>query len=91
MLVGVDFNIFRMVDRNEAELIDVVNLFHWLHKSQAEATVYGGEVGAVDLHPFSGVGGVSARGGKPVAHDASADDVDDKLVVIAIPDEEHRT
>ena len=38
-LVGIDFDVVRMVDGDEAQLVDVVDLFHGLDEAQAQFAV----------------------------------------------------
>ena len=52
-LVGIDFDVFRMIDRDEAQLVDVVHLFHRLDEAQAQLAVHRGELCAVNLDPFA--------------------------------------
>ena len=50
-----------MIDRDQAQLVDVVDFFHRLDEAQAEFAVDRRELRAVDLDPLVGVGDVAAR------------------------------
>ena len=78
-----------MIDRNQPQLVDVVDLFHGLDKSQAQLAVDGGQRRAVDLDPLAGVGRVAPRGREPVADNRRADDIGDQLVLVTVPGEQN--
>ena len=86
--VGIDLGSGGMVDGDEADLIDVVDLFHRLAEAEAEPACAGLQLCAVDLDPLVGVGRVALDGRDPVADDARSDDVGDEGELLAVPREE---
>ena len=80
-----------MIDRNHAQLVDVVHFLHRLAEAHAQVAVFGAQLRAVDLHPLVGIGRVLRGRRNPVADDARADHIGDELVLLAIPREQRRT
>jgi len=80
-----------MIDRNQSQLIDVVDLLHRLHKAQAQPAVHRRKLLAIDLDPLTGVGNVAPRRREPMADHRRSDHVRDEFVFASIPGKQNRT
>src|SRR6185369_9049149 len=79
-----------MVDGNQANLIDIVDLFHGLAEAQAEHAILLAQLRTLNLQPFVGIGGVLFGRRDPVTNYSCSDYIGDKFVLLAIPGEQGR-
>src|ERR1700723_3718629 len=84
-LVGIHLHIFRVVDSDEPQLIDVIPLFHWLDEAQTQLAIDRGETIPFDLDPLTRVGEVAPRRREPVADNRGANHIGDEAVFVAVP------
>ena len=80
-----------MIDRDQPQLVDIVDLFHRLHEAHAQLAVHRRQRASVNLDPLAGVGRIASRGRKPVAHHRRANHIRHQLVFMPIPCKQHRT
>src|SRR6202789_4194289 len=83
--IGKDGSAGGVIDRDEAHLVDEVDLFHRFAKAQAEEAVAFAELIAVNFDPLVGVGDVVPGGRDPMADDGGTDDVGNEVVAVAVP------
>ncbi len=88
-LVGIDFDVGRMIDGEQAHMIEVHGFFHGLHKAKAEEAVFLANTFGGNFQIFVGVGDVALAGGDPVTDYAGANHVSDEFVSLAIPGKEN--
>ena len=89
-LVGIDLDIFGMIDGEKARLIEVVELFHRLEHFETDEAVARLDLISGNFEIFVGVGSVVLVRAGPVADDAGADHVREEFVFFAVPDEDDR-
>src|SRR5579859_5946622 len=91
MAVGIDFHTSRMVDGEQADLIEIIKFLLGLDEAKSQLAVFQLDVGTIDLEIFRGIRDISLAGADPVADDSRADNVCDKLKCVAIPRKQKRT
>ena len=89
-LVGIDLDIFGMIDGEKARLIEVIELFHGLEHFETDEAVARLHLIAGNFEIFVGVGSVALVRAGPVADDAGADHVGEEFEFFAVPDEDDR-
>src|SRR5260370_40728160 len=90
-LVGIDVVRSRVIDGQQADLIEVDRLFHRLHETEAEQAIASAHAARVDLQIFVWIGNVAFTGRDPVADDTWTNHVGDDFILTTVPGKQNRT
>ncbi len=80
-----------MIDRDQAQLVDIVDLLHRLAEAQAEETVACLELRTFHLDPLIGIGLVGRDRRYPMTDNTGSDHVRDELILTSVPRKQHGT
>ena len=85
VFVGKHVEIRRMIDREQADLVEIDNFLHWLHQAEAVACRLSRAHAAIDFDVLRRTRNVALARSNPVSDDACADHVGDEFVVMCHP------
>src|SRR5262245_13665445 len=85
VFVRVDVNVCRMIDCDEAHLIEIDKFLHHLGKPKAQAAIAGLHMTAFDAKVLCRIWSIRLARGNPMADDAWTDHIGDEFVVFTVP------
>src|SRR5438876_6015396 len=89
--VEINVNAVGMINCEELYLVKIIDLFHRLAKTKAQAAIARPDAGALDFYVLSWIGKVGLAGSDPVADDCRPDHIGDKFKFFAVPGEQYGT
>src|SRR5438309_4636958 len=89
--VGINVNAVGMINCEKLYLIEIIDLFHRLAKTEAQAAIARPDAGALDFYVLSWIGKVGLAGSDPVADDCRPDHIRYKFKFSAVPSEQYGT
>src|SRR5205823_7543962 len=89
--IGINVNAVGMINREELYLVKIIDLFHRLAKTEAQAAIARPDAGALDFYVLSWIGKVGLAGSDPVADDCRPDHIGNKFKFLSVPNEQNRT
>ncbi len=89
-LVRINIVDGRMIDGQQANLIEVNGFFHRLHEAEAEQAIARTHAARVDLQIFVGIGNIAFSRRDPVPDYAGTNHVGDEFVLVTVPCKQNR-
>ena len=90
ILVRLNRDVGRMIDRQQPHVIEVGQFLHHFGESKTEPSIPRLDAAAVDLQILGRIRNVALARRHPMADDAGADHVGNELVSLAVPGKHHR-
>ncbi len=91
IFVWINIQISRMIDGQQAHLVEINDLFKRFHEAETQETMPRLDMLTFNLYIFRRVRNVAFSWPDPMTYNAGAQHVSNKTIVLTVPDPEHRT